>query len=238
MVPVPGVTIGRGHIQSNAIFVLSTTQRLQDAGSQGLSSNEAQQRKKRSTRARAVSNQDTESLPDQAMDLSPEQATEGEEKKSSADAEAVPDQATASEQPKKRGRNIRARRSPDQDMVDAVISDTEAEEEDEASDTDFVAVVKGSRKVCHAMTPPKMSSTMLYMHICMQNIAINKHQECGLGQLLVVACNCVTCAFIHSFNCSFIHSFVCWSVLHSFIHSKCVALPKVRFIQSCVCIGP
>jgi len=128
MVPVPGVTIGRGHIQSNAIFVLSTTQRLQDAGSQGLSSNEAQQRKKRSTRARAVSNQDTESLPDQAMDLSPEQATEGEEKKSSADAEAVPDQATASEQPKKRGRNIRARRSPDQDMVDAVISDTEAEE--------------------------------------------------------------------------------------------------------------
>ncbi len=148
-------------MQGNAIFVLRTSHCLQDARSHGLSSNEAQQRKKRSSRARAASNQDTETLPDQARDLSPEQATE--EKKRSADAEAVPDQATASEQPKKRGRNTRARRSPDQDMVDVVISDTETEEEDEASDTDFVAVAKGSRKVCQAMTPPKLSNILLHM---------------------------------------------------------------------------
>lgn len=134
---------------------------LQDAGSQGLSSSETQQRTKRSSKARAASNQDTETLPDQATDLSPEQATEDEQKKRSADA--VPDQATASEQPKKRGRSSRARRSPDQDMVDAVISNAETEEEDEASDTDFVAVAKGSRKVCQAMMPPKMSSTTLHM---------------------------------------------------------------------------
>jgi hypothetical protein len=126
-----------------------------------LSSIEAHQRKKRSTKATAVSNQDTESLPNQATDLSPEQATEDEEKKRSA--EAVPDQATASEQPKKRGRTIRARRSPDQDMVDAVISDAETEEEDEASDTDFVAVAKGSRKVCQARLAPKMPNIMLHM---------------------------------------------------------------------------
>ncbi|KAL0050522.1 hypothetical protein WJX82_001437 [Trebouxia sp. C0006] len=118
--------------------------KAKDAGSQGLSSSETQQRKKRSSKARAASNQDTETLPDQATDLSPEQATEDEQKKRSADA--VPDQATASEQPKKRGRSSRARRSPDQDMVDAVISNAETEEEDEASDTDFVAVAKGSRK--------------------------------------------------------------------------------------------
>ncbi|DBB01439.1 hypothetical protein WJX77_003930 [Trebouxia sp. C0004] len=120
--------------------------KAKDAGSQGFSNNEAQQRKRRRTRARAVSNQDTESLPDQAMDLLPEQATKDDEKKRIADAEAAPNQATASEQPQKRGRNIRARRSPDQDMVDDVISDTEAEQEDEASDTDFVAVIKGSKK--------------------------------------------------------------------------------------------
>ena len=150
-------------MQANAVLVLRTTQRLQDAGSQGLSSKEAQQSKKRSTKARAVSDQDTESLPDQAMDLMPEQATEDEQKKRSADAEAAPDQATASEQPKKRGRSIRARRSSDQDMVNAVIRDAETEEEDEASDTDFVAVAKGSRKVRHAMLPPKLSDTMLHM---------------------------------------------------------------------------
>ena len=118
-----------------------------------MSSNEAQQRKKRSTKATAVSSQDTESLPNQVTDLSPKQATEEEVKNRSADA--VPDQATASEQPKKRGRSSRARRSPDQDMVDAVISDADTEEEDEASDTDFVAVAKGSRKVCQAMPLPK-----------------------------------------------------------------------------------
>ena len=146
-------------MQSIAVLVLRTIQCLQGAGLQGLSSNETHQKKKRSTKARAVSNQDTESLPDQAMDLSPEQATEDEQKKRSAEAEAAPDQLTASEQPKKRGRSIRARRSPDQDMVDAVISNAETEEEDEASDTDFVAVAKGSRKVCHAMLPP----TVLHM---------------------------------------------------------------------------
>ncbi|KAL0035689.1 hypothetical protein WJX79_008812, partial [Trebouxia sp. C0005] len=117
--------------------------KAKNARSQGWSSHEAQQRKRRSTRARAMSNEDTEPLPDQARDLSPEQATEEERKRS---AEAVPDQATASEQLKKRGRSVRAKRSPEQDMVDAVISDTETEEEDEASDTDFVAVAKGSRK--------------------------------------------------------------------------------------------
>lgn len=143
-----------------------------------MSSNEAQQKKKRSTRARAGSNQDTETLPDQAMDLSPEQATEDEKKKRSA--EAVPDQATASEQTKMRGRSSRATRSPNQDMVDAVISDTETEEEDEASDTDFVAVAKNSRKVCQAMMLPNCQVQCCICcelhsmkHICMQHVATN-----------------------------------------------------------------
>ena len=160
-----------------------------------------------------MSNEDTEPLPDQARDLSPEQATEEERKRS---AEAVPDQATASEQLKKRGRSVRAKRSPEQDMVDAVISDTETEEEDEASDTDFVAVAKGSRKVCQAMTPTNCQTQCCIAYamkqICMQRTAINKHQACGTTQFLVIAYICATCVMCHMvcllIQCILIHSFI------------------------------
>lgn len=149
---------------------------MQNAASPFQSDGGPRQKKKGSTTAGAVPDQDLQPLPDQATEEDEKQRSAGPNavmdqanmsgpqkktgrksmpvqavkstEKSLAHKEALPDQVKAVEQ-KKTSRSTRTRRLPDQVMVDAVISDTEAEEEEEtASDTDFVAIGKGSKKVC------------------------------------------------------------------------------------------
>ncbi len=129
------------------MFTLATC--VQEAGPHAHDSGTAQ-RKKRSTRGRATPDQDTESLPDQATDSGSDLNQKKKGGKTSVlpgqATEAAAEEATGHEQQKKNGRSTRVRAVPDQVMEDAVISDTD-EEEQAASDEDFIAVSKGSKKV-------------------------------------------------------------------------------------------
>ena len=124
----------------------------QDSAQQHVGDCGTQQRKKRSGRAKPLPDQDTEALPDQAMESSSNQSTAlGEDnlKKKTAGVRILPDQATElGELHKKSRRSIRPRAVSDQAMMDAVISDSEQEEEEEeGSDAEFVTMSRGSKKV-------------------------------------------------------------------------------------------
>lgn len=154
---------------------------MQNTASPFQSDGGPRQKKKGSVTAGAVPDQDLKPLPDQGTEEDVKQRSAGPDAvmdqanmsgqqkktgrrslpvqaieaadKSFANTEALPDQATAVEQKKKASRSSRTRRLPDQVMMDAVISDTEAEEgEETASDTDFVVIGKGSKKVCFIVT--------------------------------------------------------------------------------------
>ena len=152
----------------------------QDSAQQHVGDCGTQQRKKRSGRAKPSLDQDTEALPDQAMESSSNQSTglggDNLKKKKSTGDRTLPDQATElGELQKKSGRSIRPRAVSDQAMMDAVISDSEQEEEEEeGSDAEFVAMSRGSKKVSFQ----KMSFTVVALRATLISVAfVETHSQ-------------------------------------------------------------
>lgn len=98
------------------------------------------QRKKRSTRSRAMPEKATGSLPNQAVTHhieSPDSALQVAENKLEMNVD----------HPQGKKRSARLRAVPDVVILDAVLSDSEPGEEEEGSDAEFEAMPKGSKKV-------------------------------------------------------------------------------------------
>lgn len=131
------------HCCVNAIVACLCLQEPAQQQQQHIGTHGTVQRKKRSTRARALPDEATVSLPDQAL-------TEHNDSPDSALQEDPVDdkkQDQTTDHPQGKKRSARLKAVPDVVMLDAVVSDSEQGEEEEGSDAEFEAMPKGSKKV-------------------------------------------------------------------------------------------